>query len=155
ITQLELGGAQQNTLYTCAHLDRGRFAPALACGPGGYLDDEARALPDVPVHFLSSLVRSVRPHRDAAALAGLVRLMRRLRPAIVPPHSRKAGTLGRAGARLAGFPRAVPSIHGFGSHDGQNPLGRGAYVGAERAASRLTDAFIAVSHANKSEGIAR
>ena len=155
ITQLELGGAQQNTLYTCAHLDRERFAPALACGPGGYLDDEARALPDVPVHFLSSLVRPVRPLQDAAALAALVRLMRRLRPAIVHTHSSKAGILGRSAAWLAGVPRVVHSIHGFGFHDGQNPLLRGAFVGAERAVSRLTDAFIAVSHANRSEGIAR
>ena len=155
ITQLELGGAQQNTLYTCAHLDRARYAPVLACGPGGYLDDEARSLPGVPVHFLSSLVRPVRPHLDAAALAALVRLMRRLRPAIVHTHSSKAGILGRWAAWMAGVPRVVHSIHGFGFHDGQNPAVRGAYVAAERAVSGFTDAFIAVSHANREEGIAR
>ena len=55
ITQLELGGAQQNTLYSCAHLDRARFAPVLVCGPGGILDDDARALPDVRTVFLSAL----------------------------------------------------------------------------------------------------
>jgi glycosyltransferase involved in cell wall biosynthesis len=155
ITQLELGGAQQNTLYTCAHLDRGRFEPFLACGPGGYLDDEARALEDVPVHFVPSLVRPVRPHRDAAALGALVRLMRRLRPGIVHTHSSKAGILGRWAAWMAGVPRVVHSIHGFGFHDGQSRMVRGAYIAAERAVSGFTDAFIAVSHANRSEGIAR
>ncbi|MEN6634022.1 MAG: hypothetical protein ABFD84_16465, partial [Candidatus Polarisedimenticolia bacterium] len=35
ITMLELGGAQRNTLYTVAHLDRARFAAALVAGPGG------------------------------------------------------------------------------------------------------------------------
>jgi glycosyltransferase involved in cell wall biosynthesis len=155
ITQLELGGAQQNTLYTCAHLDRGRYEPVLACGVGGYLDDEARALPDVPVHFLASLVRPVRPHRDAAAVASLVRLMRRLRPGIVHTHSSKAGILGRWAAWIASVPRVVHSIHGFGFHDGQSPVVRGAYVAVERAVSGFTDAFIAVSHANREEGIAR
>jgi len=155
ITQLELGGAQQNTLYTCAHLDRTRFEPVLACGPGGYLDDEARALPDVPVHFVPALVRPLRPHRDAAALVALVRLMRRLRPGIVHTHSSKAGILGRWAAAMAGVPHIVHSIHGFGFHAGQNGLVRGAYVAAERAVSRFTDAFIAVSRANRDEGIAR
>ncbi|MBM3985730.1 MAG: hypothetical protein FJ296_08610, partial [Planctomycetes bacterium] len=55
ITLLELGGAQQNTLATLAHLDRARFAPRLACGAGGLLDGEARAL-GLPVHFLPDLV---------------------------------------------------------------------------------------------------
>lgn len=155
ITQLELGGAQQNTLYTCANLDRGRYEPVLACGPGGYLDDEARALPDVPVHFVRSLVRPVRPHRDAAALVALVRLMRRLRPHIVHTHSSKAGILGRGAAWIAGVPRVVHSIHGFSFHEGQRPAVRAAYVAAERAVAGFTDVFIAVSHANREEGIAR
>jgi len=45
ITMLELGGAQENTLYTCAHLDRSRFDVALIYGPGGLLDREAEELP--------------------------------------------------------------------------------------------------------------
>jgi glycosyltransferase involved in cell wall biosynthesis len=154
ITQLELGGAQQNTLYTCAHLDRARFEPILACGPGGYLDDEARALSDVPAHFLPALVRSVRPHRDLAALLALVRLMRRLRPEIVHTHSSKAGILGRAAAAIAGVPNVVHSIHGFGFHEGQRPVVRAAYILAEKAVAGSTDAFIAVSRANREEGIA-
>jgi glycosyltransferase involved in cell wall biosynthesis len=154
ITQLELGGAQQNTLYTCAHLDRGRFEPLLACGPGGYLDDEARALPDVPVHFVPSLVRPVRPLSDLGALRALVALFRRERPAIVHTHSSKAGIVGRWAARLAGVPKVVHSIHGFGFHDGQRPAVRAAFVAAERWTARATDAFIAVSRANLRQGAA-
>ena len=45
ITMLEWGGAQENTLYTVAHLDRERFSPFLLAGPGGILDGEARGLP--------------------------------------------------------------------------------------------------------------
>src|SRR5436309_5831516 len=152
ITQLELGGAQQNTLYTCGHLDRDRFEPMLACGPGGYLDDEARALADVPVHFLPSLVRPVRPHRDLLAVASLARLFSQARPAVVHTHSSKAGIAGRWAAWLAGVPRVVHSIHGFGFHDGQRPAVRRAFVAVERMTSRITTRFIAVSHANRETG---
>ena len=51
ITRLELGGAQQNTLHTVATLDRTRFEPWLVTGPGGLLDDEARALEGVQLRF--------------------------------------------------------------------------------------------------------
>ena len=61
ITQLELGGAQQTTLETMARLDRSRFAPQLVCGPGGMLDEEARALADVPVERLDRISMYVPP----------------------------------------------------------------------------------------------
>ena len=41
ITKLELGGAQENTLYTCRRLDRRRFRVVLMFGPGGLLDEDA------------------------------------------------------------------------------------------------------------------
>src|SRR5258708_36189079 len=41
ITQLELGGAQRNTLYTLSHLAPDRFEPMLICGRGEILDEEA------------------------------------------------------------------------------------------------------------------
>ncbi len=154
ITQLELGGAQQNTLYTCAHLDRSRFEASLACGPGGILDDEARAMEGVPALFVPSLVRPVRPHRDLQALVALARLIRGLRPDIVHTHSSKAGIVGRWAARLAGVRRIVHSIHGFGFHDGQAAPVRGAYIAAEKGTAAITSRFIAVSRANRDQGAA-
>jgi len=38
ITKLELGGAQQNTLFTVAHLNTARFRPLLITGEPGLLD---------------------------------------------------------------------------------------------------------------------
>jgi glycosyltransferase involved in cell wall biosynthesis len=151
ITQLELGGAQENTLYTVAHL-RPPFHARLLCGPGGILDDEARRLDGVAVAFVPSLVRPIRPWRDLDALLRLVRLLRRDRPLIVHTHSSKAGILGRIAARLAGVPVVVHSIHGFGFHDAQPAPLRAALVAAERAAARLTTHFIAVSRANLERG---
>ena len=155
ITMLELGGAQQNTLYTVGHLDRERFAPSLLAGPGGLLDDEARALTGVRVRFVSSLVRPIRPASDIRALGELTRQLREIRPRIVHTHSSKAGILGRWAAHRAGVPVIVHSIHGFGFHPGQNRLVHAAYLAAERAAARITTHFVAVSRANLEEGVRR
>ncbi|HET6373997.1 MAG TPA: glycosyltransferase family 4 protein [Candidatus Polarisedimenticolia bacterium] len=153
ITKLELGGAQQNTLYTVAHLDRTRFEPSLVTGPGGLLTQEARSS-GVTLHVLPSLRREVSPPGDLKALADLVRLLRRERPHIVHTHSSKAGILGRWAATLAGVPHIVHSVHGYGFHDGQNAVARTLFVSAERATGRLaTSAFIAVSRANIDRGL--
>jgi glycosyltransferase involved in cell wall biosynthesis len=151
ITRLELGGAQENTLYTVAHL-RPPFAPSLVCGPGGLLDAEARAIPGLELCFVPSLVRPIRPGRDLAATLALWRLFRRLRPAIVHTHSSKAGILGRLAAWLAGAPVVVHSIHGFGFHDRQAAPLRRLLIGAERLAARGTTRFVAVSRANLETG---
>jgi hypothetical protein len=143
ITRLDLGGAQDNTLHTVRHL-RAPFAPFLVAGPGGFLDDET-GRSGLETHFVPSLVRPIRPWRDAVAVAALVRLFRRLRPEIVHTHSSKAGILGRAAAGLAGVPVVVHTIHGFGFHPGQNRALGTALLIAERAVRPLTTHVVTVS----------
>ena len=154
ITRLELGGAQDNTLYTVTHL-RPPFHASLICGPGGYLDAGARALPGVDLSFVPSPVRPIRPWQDFLAVKSLARLMRRDRPRIVHTHSSKAGIVGRVAARLARVPIIVHSIHGFGFNREQPAARRALIVAAERAVAPLTTHFIAVSRANLEEGYAR
>jgi glycosyltransferase involved in cell wall biosynthesis len=155
ITKLEMGGAQENTLDTCARLDRGRFRVTLVHGPGGWYDDLARRTPHLEVEVVESLVREVDPMRDAKCFADLRSRMRALRPDIVHTHSSKAGVLGRFAARAAGVPVVIHSIHGFGFFEGQNPAAKAAFIAAEIAASKVTDAFISVSRASLAEAIAR
>jgi len=153
ITQLELGGAQQNTLYTVTHLDPSRFEPVLVSGTEGILVDDARTA-GVRAHFVRSLDRDVSPARDVTALAGLTRLLRRERPDIVHTHSSKAGILGRWAACLAGVRVIVHSIHGYGFNPTQSRLTREFYVALERLTGRwTTSAFVAVSEANLKEGL--
>jgi glycosyltransferase involved in cell wall biosynthesis len=155
ITKLELGGAQQNTLHTVGHLDRERFRPVLVCGEGGMLDDEARALPDVDVHFLPRLVRPIRPTDDLATSGALQRLLKPLAaqgPCLVHTHSSKAGIVGRWAAHRAGAGPVVHSIHGFGHGALTNPLVRRVTLATERTMARWTDAFISVSKRNVDEG---
>lgn len=147
ITQLELGGAQQNTLYTVKHLDPSLFEPHLICGEGGILDEEARALP-IPVHFCRSLIREIHPWRDWNTYQEIGNLLRRLKPDIIHTHSSKAGILGR----LAGFAAKVPTIvhtyHGFGFHQHQPKPVFHSYRAAEKFACGKTDHLIFVSRDN-------
>ena len=79
ITKLEFGGAQQNTLYTLAALDRRRFEPVLVTGPEGYLMDQAREM-DADLRVIRHMERPVNPVRDLRAYRELVRFFRQLRP---------------------------------------------------------------------------
>ena len=153
ITKLELGGAQQNTLFTVSHLDATRFRPILITGEPGVLDQEARALEGVSFHQIPSLVRPIRPLRDALALLLLTTLLRRLKPAIVHTHSSKAGVLGRLAAWAAGVPIIIHTIHGFGFTRYQHALHRWILIASERLVSRLTTRFFCVSEASRRTGI--
>lgn len=155
ITRLDLGGAQQNTLDTCAALDRSRYRVRLLFGPGGPLDAELSRLRPAEAAPVPSLGRSIGA-ADARALAELTAALRSMeRPLIVHTHSSKAGVLGRAAARAVGAEFVVHSIHGFGFHEGQAAWVRSAYVQAERKAAAWTDAFVSVSRANVAEAQAR
>jgi glycosyltransferase involved in cell wall biosynthesis len=153
ITKLELGGAQQNTLFTVGHLDPIRFRSVLITGEPGFLDQEARTMPGVAFFQVSSLVRAVRPVADLRALLSLTTLLRKVRPAIVHTHSSKAGILGRLAAWAAGVPIIIHSVHGFGFTPYQPAVVRRALIALEWIVARLTTRFFAVSEANRRLGI--
>ena len=154
ITMLELGGAQQNTLYTVGHLDPTRFRAMLVAGPGGILDADAARLPGVAFETCPHLVRPVAPLQDLQALWDLWRRFRRLRPTIVHTHSSKAGIVGRLAAFLAGTPVIVHSVHGWGFHPRQRSAERVLFTLLEWTAALVTSRLVAVSTANAQRGAA-
>ncbi len=153
ITKLELGGAQQNTLYTVQHIDQTLFKPYLLYGPGGILTENARALPHVETYEIPHLVRPIHPLADMMALFELIRVFRKIRPHIVHTHSSKAGILGRWAATFTGVPIRIHSIHGYGITPLQSKALRTFLIMLERWTARVTDFFIAVSHENRQWGI--
>ncbi len=154
ITSLELGGAQQNTVFTVSHLDASRFRAVLITGEPGLLDQDAKALPGVDFYQVPTMVRPLRPWRDLRALVCLTMLLRTLKPAIVHTHSSKAGVLGRLAAWFAGVPIIIHTVHGFGFTRYQHPLLRHLLLSVERIVARLTTRFFAVSEANRRQGVA-
>jgi glycosyltransferase involved in cell wall biosynthesis len=148
ITKLELGGAQQNTLYTVSHLNKERFEPVLITGEGGILDDDARKLTGVEVIFVPGLVRSIVPIFDFTAFWRLYKILRRIKPDIVHTHSSKAGILGRWAAWFAKVPAIIHTFHGFGFHDFQHPITRWLYVAIEKITAPVTNKFIVVAADN-------
>jgi len=157
ITKLELGGAQQNTLWTVRHLDRRSFEPYLITNDQGLLVQQAKAIEGLGLYLLPELVREVDPRRDLAALRKITSILKELKgrggPMIVHTHSSKAGILGRWAGWLAGAEGIIHSIHGFGFNDYQPWPVRRFFIALEKATARITHRFIAVSEANIKKGV--
>jgi len=158
ITKLELGGAQQNTLFTVANLERRKYEPVLISGTEGILVEDAKKLKDVKVYLVPELVREIRPFKDAISFLKIRRILKELKKPfsniIVHTHSSKAGILGRWAARVAGINLIIHSVHGFSFNDYQPSFLRAFYIFTERVTSLVTTRFIAVSKSNIGKGVA-
>lgn len=147
ITRMIIGGAQQNTLYTCEDQHRD-FADEVtlitgpAIGPEGSLMDRARSA-GFRIVEIPELRRSIQPWREWHSYRRLIAILRDVKPDIVHTHSSKAGIIGRRAAAKAQIP-VVHTIHGASFHRGQSALASGVYRTLERSAARQTDAFISV-----------
>src|SRR5213592_4173290 len=134
ITRMILGGAQENTLLSCAQI-----------GPEGELLSEARAR-GVPLMIEPAMVREVDPVRDVVALGRITRLLRRGGYDIVHTHAAKAGVLGRIAARLARVPIVIHTGHGWPFHAHQAPPVFWVWCTAERLGARWSHAIVDVGH---------
>ena len=112
----------------------------------GSMDDLAQRMGVAPT-LVASMRRDPGPG-DARALAELVRIARRDRPALVHTHAAKGGTLGRVAVMLA-FPRRRPVVvHTFHGHSLTGYFSARTarvYTRIERVLARRTDVLIAVS----------
>ncbi len=156
ITRLIVGGAQENTMFTAALLDKSRFRVEIVSGPQtgseGSLIEEVRER-GVPLTILPELVREINPGKDLSAIWKLSRLMRSGRYAIVHTHSSRAGVLGRIAARLAGVPVIVHTVHGWSFHERMSPWRRRAYVAMEKLAAAFSDVMIVVAEGDIEKGL--
>ena len=154
ITRLVVGGAQENTLLTVAHLDPSRYAVTIASGPTsgpeGSLEDR---LPARPFERIPTLVRHPHPICDAIAVNYLYALMRRNRYHIVHTHTTKAGILGRIAARLAGVPIVIHTPHGHAFHDYLSRSGSAALRQVERWLACWTDQIVCLTEAERDDHV--
>jgi glycosyltransferase involved in cell wall biosynthesis len=144
ITRLINGGADENTVISCNQAVRSGHQVALVHGAQTRPEILATVDDRVQTVELPSLVRPIAPLRDVRALRDLVRTFHRLRPDVVHTHTSKAGLLGRLAARATGVPVVVHGVH-IVPFVNVGQLETFAYLRAERAVQRMTDAFIDVS----------
>ncbi|MFN0161688.1 MAG: glycosyltransferase family 4 protein [Burkholderiales bacterium] len=107
-----------------------------ACADGHYMRD-LRGRGCI-MHALP-IARSLAPHRNVAALAHMLRLLKRERYDILHVHTPVAALLGRIAGRLAGVPMIVYTAHGFYFHEGMPAWKRRAYMALEWIGGRVTD----------------
>lgn len=157
ITRLIIGGAQENTLLSCAGLvQRGHRVTLLAgpeTGPEGTLWPHAEQSGATLIR-LQSLRRNPHPILDARCLRELTAVFRAGSYDVVHTHSSKAGILGRWAAHRARVPRIFHTIHGMSFNRTQRVLSRSFYRFLERRASRWTTHFVTVADAMTDQAVA-
>jgi glycosyltransferase involved in cell wall biosynthesis len=151
ITRLILGGAQENTLFTCEDLlriygDEVLLITGPALGPEGSLLERARA-GGVPLEIVPPLCRAIHPWRDLLAYRRIKAALARFRPDVVHTHSAKAGILGRAAASALAVPAIVHGVHGAPFHPYQGRGARMLFRACERWAAPKCHAFVSVADA--------
>ncbi|HEX3159225.1 MAG TPA: glycosyltransferase family 4 protein, partial [Gemmatimonadaceae bacterium] len=99
---------------------------------------------DVPVYAVE-MPRSVTPLRDLAAVRGIVRVLRRVRPGVVHAHTPKGGLLGMIAAAAAGVPVRIYHMRGLPMMGASGPK-RALLRRTEIVACRLAHRVFCVSH---------
>ncbi len=181
ITRLILGGAQENTLFTCEGQHKAGHEVTLISGPtygpeGGMLERVRKGgyrfieLPD--------MVRQPDPIKDLRCLRELKKILRELDPDIVHTHSAKAGVIGRVAAgqvrqeqndcccgKLSKFkaaqaackmphPLIIHTWHGLPFNPFQSKLKNTLAIWLERWADKYTDKYISVADAMTQQTLA-
>jgi len=153
ITKLELGGAQQNTLYTVKKHDREKYNVFLIAGAEGLLVEDAKKIENLKTYFLAELKHELSPFYDIKCLFALKKIFKNEKIDIVHTHSSKAGILGRIAAKMAGVPVIIHTVHGFSFNDFQNFLTRNFYILLERIAASFTSKLIVVTKIDIEKGL--
>jgi glycosyltransferase involved in cell wall biosynthesis len=142
-----LGGAQSHVRELSLELRRlGHDVTVMTGAPGIFTEQLRQA--GIPWLEVSSLVRPVRPHLDLAALVQLWCALGELKPDLVCAHTAKAGSLGRAAARL----RHIPSVftpHGWSMFDRASLQSKPLFSWTEYLAGRLGSRVINVCESER------
>jgi glycosyltransferase involved in cell wall biosynthesis len=139
-----VSGSGINTFLTMKRTPRACYETALACAPGGMLNQIVRGA-GMTVYEVPHMVQPLHPIKDVLALRQLVRIIREEKIAIVHTHNSKAGFLGRLAGRMAGAPVVIHSVHGFAFHDAESWWRRFLFRRLERMAASWADHTIFIS----------
>jgi glycosyltransferase involved in cell wall biosynthesis len=153
ITNLPIGGAQDNTLITVDGLNKHRYEVTLISASDGDWFKRAKEIPGLRLIVVNQLLREINLFQDVVALIKLYRLLKKGKYDIVHTHSSKPGVLGRIAAWLVGGHLIIHTIHGFPFHDFMHPMKRHFYIVIERLLAKFTHKLITVSKLNQRKAI--
>ncbi|MEK6775501.1 MAG: glycosyltransferase family 4 protein [bacterium] len=139
-----VSGSGINTYLTMKGMPGERFETALACAPGGRLNEIVREA-GMDVHEVRNLVQPIHPLKDILALFEIIRIIRREKIDIVHTHNSKAGFLGRLAGKLAGTPVVIHTVHGFAFHQSEPLWRRTIFRLMEKLAAPWADHTIFIS----------
>jgi len=148
ITHLQVGGAQDNTLYTLEKLNRKMFNVSLAANMSGEFYERVTEINDLQLFHLSRLQTRVNLFNDVLSLFFLIKLIKTEKFDIIHTHSTKPGVLGRLAAFICKKPIIIHTIHGFAFHDFMPLIQKKIFITIEKCMNLISDHLIAVSILN-------
>lgn len=154
ITRLDRGGSA-GVVLDLARLQREHGARVgIVTGPSTDPQEDIElyaARSGVDVLLSPHLVREVAPGKDLPGFFELRRIIRRFRPDVVHTHTSKAGILGRFAACTAGVRPIVHTPHGHIFYGYFGPLATRAFIGAERAAARISSRIVTLTDSGRKD----
>jgi len=146
IDKPSLGGGQIHIISLAKGLDREKFDIAVCSKGGGALEDELRR------ERISHFPAPFRKNGWRQNVRGIASVLEKHKPDILHTHGGVAGLYGRWAARKSRTPIIVHTLHGIHYLHYRNLLLKRACIVLERYFSRLTDALIFVSEADRKSG---
>lgn len=150
ITRMIVGGAQENTLFSCIGQLRAGHRVVLVTGPSPGPEGELLSrisVPDLEVVTFKELVREISFKDDTLAYFKLKKYFKEQKFDVVHTHASKAGLIGRLAAKAAKIPCVVHTVHGQAFHEYEKPWKNFIYKLSERIAALCSDRIYAVAQA--------
>lgn len=155
ITELPVGGAQDNTLLSVKGLKAKGYHVDMAAAPGGAWEDLAKFYSDNLFFINAFAINAISIASNLEAIRECYNLIVKNNYDVVHTHSSTAGICGRIAAKLAGVPIIIHTVHGFPFHDFMPPLKKNFLVFLEKFTAGLCDHMITVSNLNLEEIVER
>lgn len=150
ITRMIIGGAQENTLFSCrGQIENGHkvvLATGPTTGPEGKLLDE-QIIEGLKVETFPNLIRALHPLKDYLAYRDLKKYFKKEKFDVVHTHASKAGIIGRAAAWAAGVPAVIHTVHGPAFHRYEKAWRNKLYIAAEKFAAKRCHKIVCVADA--------
>ena len=149
ITRMVVGGAQENTLFSCQGQIQKGCEVTLLTGEetgeeGNLLTEQVEGLKIIKTPYLK---RNLSLINDLLAYKFLKNYFKKNKFDVVHTHSSKAGILGRIAAHKAGVKCVVHTIHGLPFHSYEKWHKNKLYIFAERLAAKYCHKIFSVADA--------